>query len=259
MSESEGHAVLAHSMAGDGAPVVLLHGFPFDARMWQPQLEGLSKHAHVIAPDLSGFGRSLTRDPPHAIDDHAFDVLHLLDELHLERVALVGLSMGGYIALAFARRYPHRLRALVLANTKATPDTPEQKRARDENIALVETEGVSALVSRLVPKLLSSAASPGLVAQVRAIAESQPADATVHALEAMRDRLDASDVLRTLDLPVHLIAASADTLTTPEMMQAMRLPDIGWTLIEGAGHMSNLEAPAAFNRAVLAVLESSAH
>ena len=253
------HPLLAHTHAGEGAPVVLLHAFPLDGRMWEPQLKGLSDRGLIIAPDLSGFGRSLTPNPPVMVEDHAYDIAHLLDALHLERVTLVGLSMGGYIALAFARRYPQRLRALVLANTKATPDTPDQKRARDENIALVESDGVSALASKIIPKLLSQKSPTALIAQVRALADGQSADATCRALEAMRDRLDASEVLRSLDMPVHLIASSEDAIIAPDIMKTMCGPDVGWKLIEGAGHLSNLDAPEAFNNAIISVLEDSAH
>lgn len=248
-------------MTGDGAPLVFLHAFPFDGRMWQPQVEGLSKRAQLIVVDLAGFGRSTVQQPPVTVEDHAFDVVHLLDALHIERATLVGCSMGGYIALAFARRYAHRLSGLVLANTKASPDTPEQKRGRDDAIARIETEGTSPFLSGLLPKLLAPNAPARLAAQVRAMAETQSVEACSHALEAMRDRIDATELLASLDVPVTLIAGSADQVIPLDVMRGMKKtqPDAELVVIEGSGHLSNLEAPDQFNRALLATLGAAAH
>src|SRR4051794_25833943 len=110
---------LHHSISGDGQPVVFLHAFPLDSRMWAQQTSALSKqHYTCVSVDFSGFGRSLTDAPVHAVDDHAYDVHELLNALHLDKVHLVGLSMGGYVALSFAGRYSQRLASLTLANTK---------------------------------------------------------------------------------------------------------------------------------------------
>ena len=255
------HPLLAHKITGDGSPIVLVHGFPLDARMWEPQIAALSRRHQVLTLDLAGFGQTQTATPPTHLEDHAFDIAHLLDHLHLDRVTLVGLSMGGYVALCFAERYAHRLSSLVLANTKATPDTPEAKQKRDEHVALVEQKGVSALAKALLPNLLSKAAPEKLREHVVSIMSAQPVEATTRALEAMRDRRDTTHVLHDLTVPLLLIGSEGDTLMPPEITKAMKQaqPDAELVIIAGAGHLSNLEAPDAFNRAIGAFVDASAH
>src|SRR5258706_3195117 len=125
---------LAHSDDGRGSPVVLLHAFPLDGRMWDAQKEALAGNHRVVVPDFAGFGRSRDREPRASLDEHADDVAELLSGLGIERATVLGLSMGGYIALAFARRHPGRLLGLGLADTRAAPDSPEGRAARDQNI-----------------------------------------------------------------------------------------------------------------------------
>lgn len=255
------HPLLSHRITGDGAPILLVHGFPLDSRMWEPQIAAFSKRHQVIAVDLAGFGQTTTAHPPTHIEDHAFDLAHLLDHLHLDRVTLVGLSMGGYIALAFAERYAHRLSSLVLANTKATPDTPEAKQKRDDNVALVEQKGVAALASVLVPSLLSKRAPKTLVQKVHDIITSQSVEGTTRALEAMRDRRDTTHVLKALEVPLLLVGASDDALMPPDVTKGMQQaqPESELVILEGAGHLSNLDAPEAFNKAVSTFVDASAH
>jgi len=236
---------------GEGAPVVFLHAFPLDGRMWAEQTRELARAARVIVPDLGGFGQSHSLDR-RTLDQHADDVAILLDALDIERATLVGLSMGGYIALAFARRYAGRLAALGLADTRATPDSDEGKRGRDENIALVEREGVASLVERMLPKLLSTRAPHDLVERVRGVGSSQTARAIQSALAAMRDRPDSTSVLARLDVPTTVIVGEADSLTPPSDARAMAeaLGHAELEVIPGAGHLANLEAPAPFTQAV---------
>ena len=145
---------------GSGEPLILLHAFPLDGRMWLAQRDELAGSARIIVPDLRGFGRSVDLPPAQSIDDYADDVVALLDKFRIERATVVGLSMGGYVALALARRAPHRLARLGLADTRSLADSSEGRKGRDQNIALVKSEGVPALVERLLPKLLSANAGP---------------------------------------------------------------------------------------------------
>src|SRR5258708_7458939 len=138
-------ADLCFDDTGRGEPLVLLHAFPLDGRMWLAQKDELAGSVRVIVPDLRGFGRSAELAPAHSMGEYADDVAALLDTLGIDRATIVGLSMGGYIALALARLHPHRLSRLGLADTRSLPDSVEGRAARDQNIALVKSEGVAPL------------------------------------------------------------------------------------------------------------------
>jgi pimeloyl-ACP methyl ester carboxylesterase len=242
---------------GRGEPVVLLHAFPLDGRMWQAQRNDLAKGHRVVVPDLAGFGASKDLTPRLSLDEHADDVAHVLDRLGLERAALVGLSMGGYIALAFAKRHPTRLARLALADTRATPDTPEGKTGRDQNISLVASEGTAALVDRMLPKLLSSDATPETVAFARSVGTSQPVASVQAALAAMRDRPDSTALLARLDVPTAIVVGEADSITPLAEAKAMAAAVRGARLdvLPRAGHLANLEAPGPFTAAIARLLD----
>ena len=253
-TDSEAH--LYYTDDGAGEPVLFLHAFPLDGRMWDVQKRELARRARVVVPDFAGFGRSMGLTARNSLDEHADDVAGLLDALAIERATLVGLSMGGYIALAFARRHPKRLSALALADTRAAPDTPEGKVGRNQNIALVEREGVTPLLERMLPKLLSNGASNDVRSLVRALGTSQSPDGVKAALAAMRDRADSTPVLAQLDLPAAVIVGEADAICPPDEAHAMKaaLPRATLEIIPGAGHLASLEAPAAFTGAVRRLL-----
>jgi pimeloyl-ACP methyl ester carboxylesterase len=242
---------------GRGDPVVLLHAFPLDGTMWDVQRAALAQNRRVIVPDFRGFGRSGNVAPPGSLDEHADDVARILDNLGIERAAVAGLSMGGYIAFAMARRHPNRLARLILADTRSAPDTDEGRRGRDENIALARGEGVPSLVERLLPKLLSPNASPEAVARVRALGGRQTEAGVTSALAAMRDRPDATPLLSGIAVPSLVIVGDADSISPPAEARAMAaaLPNAELTVIEGAGHLANLEAPAAFTAAMRSFLD----
>jgi 3-oxoadipate enol-lactonase len=237
---------------GRGDPVVLLHAFPLEGSMWDAERAELAKTYRVIVPDLSGFGRSGAASPPQSLDQHAEDVVCILDSLGVERAAVAGLSMGGYIAFALARRHPKRLSRLILADTRAAPDSPEGRRARDENIALVQREGALPLVERLLPKLLSANASPTVVERVRTLGGRQSAAGLTSALAAMRDRPDSTPLLPSIAVPALVIVGELDVISPPAEARAMAaaLPAGQLVVIEGAGHLANLESPATFMAAL---------
>jgi pimeloyl-ACP methyl ester carboxylesterase len=246
-------ATLAHDDRGAGRPLVLLHAFPLDRRMWQPQLGPLAAVARVLTPDLPGFGDSPAPRGPFTIDSAADAVRDFLDATKVTgRVVLGGLSMGGYIALAFARRYPARLAGLILADTRSEPDDAAGKAKRDELIALANSAGVSGVLDQMLPKMLAPPARPELVETVRTIAVGQSAATVAAALAALRDRPDATTSLGAITVPTLILVGEQDAITPPVMAQSLagRIPGSRLVTIPGAGHLNNLENPDAFTTAV---------
>jgi 3-oxoadipate enol-lactonase len=231
------------------SPVVLLHAFPLSSAMWQPQIEALGQQYRIVTPDLRGFGSRAGETG--SIAEMADDVAGLI----AEPVVLGGLSMGGYVALAFARKYPEKLRALILADTKAEADDATGKANRDKMIAFAETHTARDVIDSVMPKM---AIQPHAIEQIRAIASAQPIAGIVNAVRAMRDRPDSTDLLPAIRVPTLVLVGSADALTPPPLAQALagRIAGARLEVIPGAGHISNLENPAAFNRAVQSFLAS---
>ena len=225
--------------------------------MWDAERAALAQSRRVVVPDLRGFGRSGALAPPASLEEHADDVMRVLDRLGIERATVAGLSMGGYIAFALVRRHPQRVSRLILADTRAAADSPEGRRGRDENIALVARDGVAPLVERLLPKLLSAQATREVVARVRALGERQPAAGVMSALAAMRDRPDSTPLLASIAVPVLVIVGEADSISPPAEAQAIAaaLPHGELAVIAGAGHLANLESPATFMAALLRWLD----
>jgi 3-oxoadipate enol-lactonase len=245
-----------------GRAVVLVHGFPVDSSMWDPQLAALAPRYRALAPDLRGFGRSPLPAGDASIDDFADDVLAVLDRRGIARAAVVGLSMGGYVALSIAARRPERLWALVLADTRATAESEEGRKGRSAAAARALREGAGPIADEMVPRLLAR----GTLERDRALAEAlralmaraaPPAIAT--ALGAIRDRPDRRAALAAIRAPALVIVGGEDAVTTPAENEAIAaaIPGARLERIEGAGHVPNLERPDAFNRALLAFLDAS--
>jgi 3-oxoadipate enol-lactonase len=251
-----------NTTAAPRPPLVLLHAFPLSSEMWRPQVEALSGEFRVLTPDLPGFGVSAPIDPP-TIDGMADAVARFLDAQGVtEPVALGGLSMGGYVALAFARKYPQRLRALILADTRAEPDDAVGKANRDKMIAFAGDHTAADVIDQMLPKMLSDetrARRPEVVAEVRRIASAQSITGIIAALKSLRDRPDAGPSLANINVPTLVIVGSDDALTPPAMAQRLAR-DVGGAqlvTIAGAGHLSNLEKPVEFTDAVRKFLSSS--
>jgi 3-oxoadipate enol-lactonase len=248
---SAGAIELTYDATGEGTPVLLLHGFPHDRTLWVPQLRGLGRECRIVAPDLRGFGASAAA-PPYTIDQYADDAVALLDTLGIERAVVGGLSMGGYIAFALWRRHRTRVRALVLASTRAAVDSEEARRRRHELIALARASGAEAVADAMVPGSLGKrtrARDPELVAAVRAMMARAPVEGIVGALEAMLTRADSVPTLATIDVPTLVIAGDDDAVIPVREARAMHEGIAGsrFEVIPGAGHLCNLERPAAFN------------
>jgi len=251
MKVSIGQRQMAYDSVGRGPALVLLHAFPFDSRMWRQTAAALAGQRQVITPDMRGFGLSDGGAGDFSIADLADDVARLLDALKLSAATVGGLSMGGYVALAFARHHRDRLKSLILADTKAAADTPEARQGRQAAIELVESQGVAALLEKQIPRLLAAAASEGLRAEVRALG-AQPVDTVVAAIRALRDRPDRSAELPAITSPTLIVVGSEDALSAPAEARSMAaaMPNARVVEIPGAGHLSNLENPDAFAAAL---------
>ena len=248
-----GHTI-SFEEAGSGTPLVLLHGFPLDSSIWAKQREALAQRFRVITPDLRGFGKSAS-SASFSLADLADDIHALLVELKALPAVLGGLSMGGYVALEYAKKYPSDLRGLILIDTKAEGDTPEGKQARDKMIQLVREKGSAAVAEQMMPKMLAPDAEksgPAVARELRSIMEMAPPKTIEHALAAMRERPDHSSNLPSIAVPTLIIVGDSDAITPPKMSEAMHkaIPNSKLVLIQGAGHMTPMEQPEQVNRAI---------
>lgn len=256
--------IVGYDDSGSGIPLVLIHGFPLNRMIWEAQWEGLNKNARVLAPDLRGFGQSEMVKAPTEISSYADDVREFLDALGINQPAVIcGLSMGGYVAMAYLRRYPQHVAGLILANTKATPDSVEGKAGRDKSIALAQEKGAGAIADGMLPKLFAPktlASNQELAAQAKAIMDSATVPGLVGALSAMRDRPDSTPVLLEFSQPTLIIAGADDTLMPMAEQENMKQAARNSTLvvIPDAGHLSCMEQPEAFNHAVAEFLKTVA-
>jgi pimeloyl-ACP methyl ester carboxylesterase len=223
--------------------------------MWAPQLAALKSRFRLIAPDLRGFGTTPVSGP-WSLQEAADNLAELLDSLRIAECGLIGLSMGGYIALPFYAKHPQRVRQLVLANTRARADNETEKAARTKMIADLEQSGATILSERMLPRLLKPNAPPEIVQGVRAIIDTTGVTAAIHALMAMRDRPDASTVLHHITCPTLVIAGEYDVVTRVQECREMAstIADARFKTIMNAGHLSNLEDSEAFNQALAGFL-----
>jgi 3-oxoadipate enol-lactonase len=249
-----GDIEIGYDDVGAGLPLVFIHGFPHNRGLWSPQIGALVDHCRCIAPDLRGFGET-TAAGPYSMDQYADDVAQLISRLEVSRVVIVGLSMGGYVAFAFWRRYKDLVRGLVLADTRSTADTEEAKRKRYELIALAQERGSDAVAAAQITGMLGSTTRenhPDIVERVRQMLAAAPVEGVIGALKAMIDRPDSTPTLPTITVPTLVIVGEEDVLTPPKDARAMHEKIAGsrLELIRGAGHLSNVERPAAFNHVV---------
>jgi pimeloyl-ACP methyl ester carboxylesterase len=246
--------MLHYEETGARPAVVLIHGFPLDRTMWRPQLAGLGKRARVIAPDLRGFGGSPDAPDTMQMTDYAADVKGLLDWLGVKHAVIGGLSMGGYVALAFAALYPQTVSALILANTRAGADTEAAREARHATAAKALDGGVAQIADAMLPKMLTATAlaqRPALADEARAMMARQRPRGAAAALRGMASRPDRTGLLATFAAPALVIGSRDDAVIPPAESEAMAraLPNARLVLIDGA-HLSNMEEADAFNAAV---------
>lgn len=251
---------LHYTDEGEGEPVILIHGFPLSSELWTPQRAALSANYRVLALDLRGHGMS---EPPHgaaSVEMYADDVMAFMDALGIGAVNLAGLSMGGYIVMALLRRYPDRVRSIMLLATKAPGDTDAGKQARNDMIALAETEGAGAVAEKMLPKMLTARTrdtNPELVEFARSMMARTSVEGIVGALHALRERPDSRPTLDGLALPALILVGQEDELTPPAEATAMEaaIRNARLEIVPDASHLLNLEQPEPVNRAMQAFLD----
>jgi pimeloyl-ACP methyl ester carboxylesterase len=241
---------------GAGLPLLLVHGFPLDHTMWTGQVESLAPHCRVVAPDLPGFGRSPAKSDKATMEQFADDLAALLDALEIrEPVVFCGLSMGGYIALQFCRKYAARLAGLILCDTRATADTPEAAAARQTMAARVLRDGVAPLVETMLPKLFAETTrqrQPHVIEGLRTVLEGGNPRGIAAAARGMAERPDMTAALAEIRCPMLVIVGQEDAISPPAEMGgiARAIPGAKFVVIPAAGHMSPLENPIAVNAAI---------
>jgi len=232
---------LAYERRGNGIPLVLLHGYPLDHHLWDEVAPLLADTFDMIIPDLRGFGGSSTVDSFYAMEDFAADIAALLDHLEVQKAAIVGHSMGGYVALAFARLYPERVTGLGLVSSQVLADAPDRKEGRYKSAAEVADKGIASVVETMTPKFTSN---PQLQEFARESMEQQQPAAFIGALKAMAERVDSTPMLSSLRIPVVLVHGDADQLIPVDRAREVKaaVPQAYFVEINGVGHMPMMEA-----------------
>lgn len=250
---------------GDAAPLLFVHGHPFDRSMWRPQLAAFGRPGRrVIAPDLRGYGESTAVPGKTTLDVFARDLAALLDALGIDaRVVICGLSMGGQIAMEFCRLFPDRVAGLVLAATFPRVDTDEGRRHRVATADRLLREGMAAYADELLPKMLAAssiATQPAVAAHVLRMMRSAHPEGAAAALRGRAERPAYDDVLAGLDVPALVVVGDEDAFTTREdaerMHALLRRSELVW--MPGVGHMPNLECASEFNAALEHLLRTVA-
>jgi len=255
-------AELAYRDEGAGPPIIFLHAFPLNQSMWDDQRPALASNYRVITFDWRGFGESSLGGGTSTMGVFADDLAGLMNELGIDRATICGLSMGGYAAFAFYRKYAARVAALVLANTRSNADTEDGRRRRYEMVEVARQSGLSALADKMIPKLLApitSKTKPQIVRWVRSMIEGNQAEGIARALIGMAERPDSTALLLEINCPTLVLVGSEDGLAPPSEAEKMGrlIPDARLEAIQGAGHLSNLERVDDFNRALVDFLERS--
>jgi len=249
-----GDTEIAFDDVGSGLPVVFLHAFPLNRTMWEPQIGALVAECRCIAIDFRGFGASKLC-PPFTVDRYSDDVAAVLDSLQIERAVVVGLSMGGYVAFAMWRRHRARIRALVLCDTRASADNEETAERRRALIDTARTQGATAVANAQISGLMGKSSRdkrPDIYDAMHRMMAQTPVEGIVGGLYALLGRPDSTPTLETIDVPTLVVVGDEDVITPPK--EARRLAEgIAGSRLEvlhGAGHLSNVERPAAFNTVV---------
>jgi pimeloyl-ACP methyl ester carboxylesterase len=251
---------LSYDEAGRGDCVVLIHGHPFDRTLWEPQVAALRDEFRVLAPDLRGFGESPVTPGSVTMREYAADIEGLLDELGITRAAIVGLSMGGLVTMELAGSQPGRYWAIGLVATTAEPVTSPERATRLERADAVERDGLPVLVEYMHTGLYGPACPPAVRERVDAMMLKAPPAGAAAALRGRARRPDYRPLLAGLDIPALVCSGSADPWSdravTAEIAGCLKRPEV--LVIDGAGHLPNLEAEREFNRALRAVLHAHA-
>ncbi|HLZ62462.1 MAG TPA: alpha/beta hydrolase [Ktedonosporobacter sp.] len=237
---------------GSGTPLVLVHGHPFNRSMWNEQVEAFAGSYRVIVPDLRGYGETTVVPGKTTLDEMAGDIAALLDALAIDQVILGGLSMGGQIVFEFYRQFPGRVRALLLADTQAQADTEEGRATRYATAQRLVAEGMHDFAEEMLSRLLSPqtrASQPEVVDKVRHMILGTKPEGAAAALRGRAERRDYTSMLSEITVPTLIVVGSEDEYTPISDAELMYHGIAGSQLaiIEGVGHMPNMERPSEFN------------
>lgn len=246
---------------GNGAPIVLLHGFPFDRHLWADQIPVLKDKCRVISPDLRGFGDSGAPEEVYSMTQYAADIVTLLDILKIEKAIIAGLSMGGYISLAIAEQYPERLLGLILSNTHSNKDTAAKRQNRYNTAEKTNYDGTEFLVKDMLEKILCETTLKNkrdVVEYVEQMMRRQKASGVRGALKGMAERKDRTFILSEIDVPTMVIAGKDDALIPVIRLKSMvrEIPHGHLEVIADAGHLSNLEQPELYNQVLMRFVDT---
>lgn len=245
---------LSYDDVGQGnIPVIFLHGYPFDKSMWREQLNALQDSYRLIACDLRGFGRSTDEETPLSMDLFSDDLIAFMEQLHIDKAVLCGLSMGGYIALNACKKFPERFEALVLCDTQCIADTVEKKKKRYETISEIEVDGVDDFNEKFIQSVFhkdSLSNKKELVEQMRGVVFHNSPYIISQGLVALAERSETCSSLGEVAVPALIICGREDKVTPLSESEFMHenIPDSQLRVIDNAGHLSNLEQPAEFNK-----------
>ncbi len=253
-------AELFYEVLGDGPPVVLLHPFPVHHGFWLPVADLLASRYRLIVPDLRGHGESTTGDGPATMEKHAVDLARVADAAGAGKAVFVGVSIGGYILMEFWRRYPQRVSALVLANTRAQADTEEGRAGRLKSAEDAELHGAEPFFDSMIPKLIGATTRsnrPDLVAAARKMMRKMSVPGLAALQRGMAQRPDSFPTLKTVNLPTLILAGEEDTLTPVEDATRMQQAIAGSRLevIPRAGHYAAFEQPQAVGKILRGFLD----
>ena len=251
--EIDGLSISYKDCGAGETPVIFIHGFPFDKSSWYDQLEHLQDKRRVIAYDIRGFGKSTAGDMKASMDIFARDLIGFMDALHIRQAVICGLSMGGYIALNAVQNYPERFRGLVLCDTQSVADTPEGKEKRYKNIELIEHSGLNEFTDAFISKVFAKHTldhKKEVTDRIRATILNTPVPTLARTLSALAQRVETSSALEHIDIPTLIICGAEDEVTPPEQSRFLHqhIKHSEYKEIPVAGHLSNLEQPAIFNR-----------
>lgn len=243
----------------EAIPLVLIHAFPLNHTLWNPQVQALSAKHRVISYDIRGHGESDVGDGQYTIELFVDDLIDLLDRLKIEKTILCGLSMGGYIALRALERHPERFSALVLCDTRSEADSNEAKIKRSAGLRLLKEKGVPFFAEEFVKQAFAPGTfktNPGVVQTVKEMILKNPPLGIGGALLALASRTDTTESLKQIKIPTLVLVGEKDQITPPPVVLAMKekIPDAQMHVIPQAGHFSNFENPAEFNRRLVAFL-----